>query len=1089
MSAFMEFVLSHDRSVSTWLLGIALKVAIILVVAAFVCRLLHSQSAAVRHRVWLTSLIASLLIPLSVGVMPSVDVVPLPERLLLAGDIRETVTAPTDGNSVSPREADTVSLRASSESPKVIGETSLSDNTITTKDAASEVTLPAAELPHARPVSIRQNVADSKSWSILLGVWAGGSCVLAGAFLWTLCRQFWRHRRLRLVVDDEWLASVAEQSRRLGLRQSVKTFASARGVVPAVYGLHRPYLVVPGDWPTWSDEQRACILLHELAHIKRRDLAAQFVARLAVVMYWFNPLAWYAAKQLRLERELACDDCVLMAGQRPSVYAEQLLQTLKMYRADRMTLGVAMAHSARLDQRILAILDETRSRLPMSAGTVAVNLVIALAMTAGLGAAAFNTSNAEAGSTNSATDQGAGDPDFAALFNGQVSGPKGEPLAGAEIFLVPMNASPDFLEPVSVRAVTDVDGRFEFEAPDMTVIDLDGFRTRIQCTVIARADGYGPDWKRVSGGWQSWSLSGLIKGTNLSLQLVKDEVPLRGRLLDPDGQPLVDARVRLKELMIPKQGDLDVQLKREVEVRKNPYGIFVGSMGYERSLGGPNLEAIRVTEVRTDSDGRFTMTGFGSERLVRLSVSAKSMIDAEFMAVTREMPDLTLKTDPSDPGRDMSCEVTGTIRGATFTATLQRGLTVTGQVIDRDTRKPIPGMQIGTRSTRMDDLVNGRVDPIVTDRDGRFTLTGLDPRLLTFRDEHRRITAVSRPGQFYGSNSGAINADGHVLIECSRGIPFHLNVVDEKGSPVAAIVRSIIVTPNKKIDHTRYQTGGTISRAVRNPDGTYEGFVLPGPGAILVKTPPNAGYRPAHVSPKSEFAPGRTEWTAQEKISTYGTHDTVMGHGVWYNQHDYSAIVLTNAEPEADRLNLVATVVKDRPRRITIVDPENNPIVGVKTRGLTFHPWDTEPALRSASFLVNGLHPDRPQRIQFFHEERQLVGFLVARGDDDAPYRVRLQRWGTVTGRLIDEDGKPIGGAILTSGSSGTVTNPDDTAGDNVGTKSDADGRFRIDKLIPGLSYTVRVYPRRGHLLGKAFEKLVIEPGESRDLGDINPGR
>ena len=113
----------------------------------------------------------------------------------------------------------------------------------------------------------------------------------------------------------------------------------------------------------------------------------------------------------------------------------------------------------------------------------------------------------------------------------------------------------------------------------------------------------------------------------------------------------------------------------------------------------------------------------------------------------------------------------------------------------------------------------------------------------------------------------------------------------------------------------------------------------------------------------------------------------------------------------------------------------------------------------------------------------------MARGDDDAPYRVRLQRWGTVTGRLIDEDGKPIGGAILTSGSSGTVTNPDDTAGDNVGTKSDADGRFRIDKLIPGLSYTVRVYPRRGHLLGKAFEKLVIEPGESRDLGDINPGR
>tara|TARA_R110002072_G_scaffold302100_1_gene483908 strand:- start:73967 stop:77242 length:3276 start_codon:yes stop_codon:yes gene_type:complete len=1091
MSSFIEFVLGHDRSVSTWMLGIALKVAIILAVAAFVCRLLWSHSAAVRHRVWMTSLMASLLIPLSVEVMPPVNVFSLPDMLFQAGATREPVAAHRDETVFPSRDAATVTLPASSESQEVIGETSQRDIAMTTHEAASEVSQSAAMLPREGSLSLRQNLAISNTRLILPGVWAVGCCVLAGSFLWALCLQFLRHRRLRMVVGDEWLASVAEQSRRLGLRRTVRTFASTRGVVPAVYGVFRAYLVVPADWRTWSDEQRTCILLHELAHIKRRDLTAQFVARLAVMMYWFNPLVWYAIKQLRLERELACDDCVLMVGQRPSDYAEQLLRTLKSYRIDRVTLGVAMAHSARLDQRILAILDETRSRLPMNARTVAISLVVALAMTAGLGAAAFTTTAAGAQSTNSVTDQEAEDPDFTALFNGYVSGPDGKPFEGAEIFVVPVNASPDFLEPIRLRAVTGADGRFEFEALDMTVVDLDGFRTRIQCTVLARADGYGPDWRRVSGGWRSWSLGGLIKGTNLSLQLVKDDVPIRGRLLGPDGQPLADARVRLHELMIPKQEDLDVQLKREVEVRQNPFGSLVGSMGYERSLSGPNLEAMRVTEVQTDSDGQFMMTGLGSERLVRLSVSAKPIVNTELMVVTREMPDLSLETDPSDPDpdRDMSREVRGTIRGATFTVTLPRGLTVSGQVIDRDTRKPIPGMQIGTRDMRMDDLVNGRVHPIVTDRDGRFTLTGLDPRVLTFREEHRRVAAVSRPGQFYGSNSGAIDADGQVLIECSRGIPFHLKVVDEEGSPVDAIVRTIIVTPNNKIDRTRYQSGGIINRAARKPDGSYEGFVLPGPGAILVKTPPGAGYRPAHVSPKGEFAPGRTKWTAQEEISAFGTHDTVMGPGVWYNQHDYSAIVLTNAEPGASRLELVATVIKNRSRRITIVDPDHNPITGVKTRGLTFHPWDAEPSLRSASFVINGLHPDRRQRIQFFLEERQLVGFLVARGDDDSPYTVRMLPWGTVTGRLVDEDGTPIGGASLTSGSSGTVTNPDDTKGDNVGTKSDTDGRFQINRLIPGLSYTVRVYPRRGHLLGTAFEKLVIKPGETRDLGDISPGR
>ncbi|MDA7527433.1 M56 family metallopeptidase [bacterium] len=1087
MSSFIEYISSPNHSVSMWLLGVAFKVTIVLAVAAICCRILRGQSAAVRHRAWLMSLLVSLLIPLSVGVMPSFEFVPLPDLLSQRDNAHENETAFANVVAASPREVSTVQSSASSQSEEVSPETPPRDTTVTV-DAATSVILPSVVLPDTRSPILEQNDTASNGWSILLCVWICGSCVVFTSFLWALCVQYRRHRRLQLVTDDEWLAAIAHQSRRLGLRRLVKTFESTHGEVPAIYGLLRPYLVIPKDWQSWSDEQRACILLHELAHMKRRDLAAQFVGRMAVALHWYNPLAWYAIKQLRLERELACDDCVLMAGQRPSVYAEQLLQTLKMYRSNRVTLGVAMAHSARIDQRIVSILDVSRRRLPMNTRTVAVCLVCSLALTAGLGATAFSTNAAKAQTINSATNQEVGDPEFAALFNGLVTGPDGKPFKGAEIYIVPMNASPDFLEPVRVRAVTDVNGRFKFEAPDMTIVDLDGFRTRKRCTVIATADGYGPDWRGVAGGWRSWSIRNLIKGTNLSLQLVSDDVPLRGRLLDADGQPLAAARVRLEELLIPKQEDLDVQLKREVEVRQNPLGVvFVGSMGYERSLRGPNLEALRETEVRTDVDGRFTMTGLGNERLIRLRVSAQPVIDSELMAVTREMPDLTFQSEPNDPDRDTSREISGTIRGADFTVKLQRGLTVKGMVIDRETRQPISGMQMGTRRDRKDDLVNGRIDSNVTDSNGQFTITGLDPKILTYKEEHRRLVAVSQPGQFYGTGSGTIEANGQVLIECSRGIPFHLNIVDEEGIPVEAIVRTIVVSPNRQMDYARYQSGGTISRAVINPDKSYTGFVLPGPGAILVKTPANAGYRPDHVDPKNEFAPGRTEWTAQEKISTYGTHDTVMGQGVWYSQHDYSAILLTNAKQGANRLELKATVVKDRPRQITIVDPENQPIIGVKTRGLSFHPWDTEPSLRTATFPINGLHPDRSQRIQFFHEERQLIGFLVARGNDDSPITVRMQPWGAVTGRLIDDSGQPLGGTILTAGSSGTVTQPDDTIGDNVGTKTDADGHFRINKLIPGLSYTVLAYPRRGHLLGAAFENLVIEPGEIREFGDINP--
>jgi bla regulator protein BlaR1 len=109
------------------------------------------------------------------------------------------------------------------------------------------------------------------------------------------------------------------------------------------------------------DRSQRCVLLHELA-IKRCDVAAQLLGRLALLAYWFNPLVWYAVRQLRAERELASDDCVLQAGQAASDYAEQLLRTLRTCRPARLEFGVAMAHSARLDQRVLAILDPQRPR-------------------------------------------------------------------------------------------------------------------------------------------------------------------------------------------------------------------------------------------------------------------------------------------------------------------------------------------------------------------------------------------------------------------------------------------------------------------------------------------------------------------------------------------------------------------------------------------------------------------------------------------------------------------------------------------------------------------------------------------------------
>ncbi|MDP6447587.1 MAG: M56 family metallopeptidase, partial [Pirellulaceae bacterium] len=227
--------------------------------------------------------------------------------------------------------------------------------------------------PHAPPPVESPTVQSSTAGQpvrpgmeqLFVFCWLVGAMIGLAVFIVSFFRQSIRLRGLRRIDDVSWLDSVAGAARVLGIKRPIVTLESDDTCVPAVVGVFFPRLIVPCDWRTWSRTQRHCILLHELAHIKRRDVSTQLLGRLAALTYWFNPFVWHAIRRLRVERELASDDCVLLAGQTASDYAEQLLWTLRRYRPAQVAMGVAMAHTARLDQRVLAILDPQRRRNPV----------------------------------------------------------------------------------------------------------------------------------------------------------------------------------------------------------------------------------------------------------------------------------------------------------------------------------------------------------------------------------------------------------------------------------------------------------------------------------------------------------------------------------------------------------------------------------------------------------------------------------------------------------------------------------------------------------------------------------------------------
>ncbi len=142
--------------------------------------------------------------------------------------------------------------------------------------------------------------------------------------------------------------------------------------MPFACGLLQPTIVLPAECDSWTLDRRRAVLLHELAHIRRRDLVGHTVGRFACALYWFHPLVWTAAKRLRSESERACDDLALTCGARASDYAEHLLDIVTGVRHHATpAVALAMARRKEFEGRMLAILDpELRRGAPSRKQTV-----------------------------------------------------------------------------------------------------------------------------------------------------------------------------------------------------------------------------------------------------------------------------------------------------------------------------------------------------------------------------------------------------------------------------------------------------------------------------------------------------------------------------------------------------------------------------------------------------------------------------------------------------------------------------------------------------------------------------------------------
>jgi beta-lactamase regulating signal transducer with metallopeptidase domain/multidrug resistance efflux pump len=151
-------------------------------------------------------------------------------------------------------------------------------------------------------------------WHAAPWIWLGGVVLLIGRLAWASLRLTRLVARLPQLTDSAFVVIAADCARQMGLSRCPPALRADHLAGPALAGLFRPRLLVPGHvLNRFPASELRLMLLHELAHVRRRDVLANWVLSALAAVHWFNPLIVLALGRARADRELACDEAVLLA--------------------------------------------------------------------------------------------------------------------------------------------------------------------------------------------------------------------------------------------------------------------------------------------------------------------------------------------------------------------------------------------------------------------------------------------------------------------------------------------------------------------------------------------------------------------------------------------------------------------------------------------------------------------------------------------------------------------------------------------------------------------------------------------------------
>ncbi|HEX5443656.1 MAG TPA: M56 family metallopeptidase, partial [Pirellulales bacterium] len=1109
---------------------VTVKATVLLLLAMLAAAMLRRSSAAVRHRVWCLTFVGLLLLPALSAGLPEWRLAVLPKVVgtLRVPQLPTLESAPAESGALAAPRRDSAQMDSTQRERLFAGPPSFAAPGSPLAEREDYGTRAQRLQPQLPPVASDQaNEPAVAHWTIyyLVALWLLGALVAAAPLIIGLLRNYLLRRHARPVAEAAWTGLLDELRARLGLRRQVALYETQTALMPMTWGLLSPVVLLPHRARTWTDRLRRFVLLHELAHVKRCDVGFQMLARLACALYWFHPLAWYALRRLRIERELACDDCVVQAGERPSDYAAELLQIARSFQPLRLTAAVPMAQTSNLEHRIRALFDRARSHLPISsraarllllAATVTVTSIAVIRLAprptaeADEPKAAASDSQPDVAQPSSA---GAETPtryfrgakgdnaqppsagaeassDNAVAIRGRVLDVKGKPIPGARVRVMRIDTeSTSWAEvqaPVLADVRTDAEGVFSARyAAESPVATREQFILSTT-VVLADADGYAFDWREVKPGEDQFSL-----------QLSPDDAPILGRVLDLEGRPVEGVHVGIHAVQGGGE-NLDAWIE---QAKQNPPSVDEESIGrpigkrgggpkIARFPGGKSLETGRpelLPQAVTDQRGRFQLAGLGRDRLVTLELAGGGIAKTWLHVATRDMPAVPY------PEYDPRFRVQ-TCFGRRFELTAEPEQPIAGVIRDADTGEPLPGVEVRLYQYAESLLMVEGFISAVTDKQGRYTLRG------TAKPSHpersTRLRVVPAAGQPYfrtelhvGKQEGLGSATCNV--ELKRATLIRGQVTDAiTGRPIVGLVSYFPFLSNKAAeDYANFVAGmttmGMFESDATSDDGTFVVPGLPGRGVLAFEAKNDGRY------PQSDGAAAIADLT----------QTTGRGLNLYHLPTTELATALREVDPPTGAAEITCDI-KIKPVAtvpIRLIDEAGQPLTGVVTRGLRpprslglvfDKEWSPDPLPTDTADLAPGEPPLR-RAVLFLHRGRRLATTLWLT-EESPPDSLVLRPCGTITGRLVDGSGRPVSGRWVYSRlaqhldgeAAGRPRDRVEMQHRFASARTDRDGKFQIELLPAGAAYLVSASD--GNRQQKAeLTTPTLKPGQTFDTGEL----